>query len=297
MPTARARGSEGDGAPDRPRRPAPRPAKAAVDKPGHLASAGARALPREDQTAEVLAKARTRPLSEEEVCLLAAAIVVHPLEGGVPAVAQAKQEMDLPSGRPATRSRPPRQDGFTNVEVVTIAVYLLGGGSSRVDTEDVAIRASVISPGRFSWRKYPDQVNIDTVRKRLWDATKPEHGGYLVGSERSGWQLTHAGLGLARERAAVLEDSGDPRRRLSQQERRWESAERLRMLADPVLARFRDGSASSVSPPEAERFFRVDDYVVGKARQRRIHRILNSFSDDPELGEAVRALAERIRAQ
>jgi hypothetical protein len=60
---------------------------------------------------------------------------------------------------------------FANHELVTLAVYLLGGDSKPIDTEDVAIKTNELAPRRFTWRKYPDQINIDTVRKRLWDAT------------------------------------------------------------------------------------------------------------------------------
>jgi hypothetical protein len=64
-----------------------------------------------------------------------------------------------------------------NHELVVLAAYLAGAQSTPADTEDIAIKANVLAPGRFSWRKYKDQINIDTVRKRLWDATKAEKGG------------------------------------------------------------------------------------------------------------------------
>jgi hypothetical protein len=56
------------------------------------------------------------------------------------------------------------QNKFANHEIVTIVVYLLGGESLPVDTEDVAVRANEIAPGRFLWRKYPHQINIENVR-------------------------------------------------------------------------------------------------------------------------------------
>ncbi len=42
---------------------------------------------------------------------------------------------------------------------------------------------------------------------------------------------------------------------------------------------------------EAETFFRVDEYVTGEARERKVNRIAYAFGDDPELGPLVRALA------
>ena len=44
-------------------------------------------------------------------------------------------------------------------------------------------------------------------------------------------------------------------------------------------------------------FFRIDDYVIGNAREEKITRILNSFSDDPDLGAFLKMLAEKVRAR
>ncbi|HAB18651.1 MAG TPA: hypothetical protein DCE44_19690 [Verrucomicrobiales bacterium] len=52
-----------------------------------------------------------------------------------------------------------------NHEIVTLAVYLLGGDTHRVDTEDVAVKANDLAHGRFTWRKYRDQINIDANRR------------------------------------------------------------------------------------------------------------------------------------
>jgi hypothetical protein len=69
----------------------------------------------------------------------------------------------------------PKAIGLSNHEIVTLAVYLLGGGTHHIDTEDIAIRANALAPGRFTWRKYPGQINIENVRTFLSDAKKPKN--------------------------------------------------------------------------------------------------------------------------
>jgi len=86
---------------------------------------------------------------------------------------------------------------LVNHELVVLAAFLAGAQTEPADTEDIAIQANILAPGRFSWRKYKDQINIDTVRKRLWDATKNDKGAYLIGSEKTGWRLTKAGFDFA----------------------------------------------------------------------------------------------------
>lgn len=60
--------------------------------------------------------------------------------------------------------RTPKAISLANHEIVTLAVYLLGGHAQRVDTEDVAVKANALAPGRFTWRKYASQINLDAGR-------------------------------------------------------------------------------------------------------------------------------------
>jgi hypothetical protein len=41
----------------------------------------------------------------------------------------------------------------SNHAIVTLAVYLLGGETQRIDTEDIAVKANEIAPGCFAWRR------------------------------------------------------------------------------------------------------------------------------------------------
>ena len=123
-----------------------------------------------------------------------------------------------------------------------------GRRTSYTDTEDIAIKANEIAPGRFTWRKYKEQINIETVRKRLWDATKAEKGGYLVGSERDGWLLTQTGLKFCKKHLRLLKVSDGSSTRRSQREQTWISRERVRMLAEPAYQKFATGQMKSDHP-------------------------------------------------
>ncbi len=179
---------------------------------------------------------------------------------------------------------------LSNSEIVVIAAFRAGSAGLHADTEDIAIKANEICPGRFSWKKYPEQINIDTVRKRLWDARKM---GHLVGSERDGWLLTEAGTAFARLHSRAL--GGEKTTRLSLNERKWRRVEKIRLLATAAHEKFGSGKASCITVRDAQGFFRIDAYVSKSAIENKLLRVLNAFSDDREIGPTARYVAGLIR--
>jgi hypothetical protein len=186
-------------------------------------------------------------------------------------------------------------NGLSNHEIVTLAVYLLGGDTQYVDTEDIAVKANEIAPGRFTWRKYSDQINIENVRAFLSDAKKEKNGAFLRGAGKDGWLLTESGMAFAKARVAALRNVDLSRERLSVKDRRWLQHERTRMLTSEAYMKFSTGQLDAITAQEAESFFRLDVYVTGSAREDKIVRALNAFGADPELGSAVKALALKVR--
>jgi len=183
---------------------------------------------------------------------------------------------------------------FSNIEIVTIAVYLLGGDSKYIDTEDIAVKVNELAPGRFNWRKYPDQINIDNVRKRLSDAKDPKKGEYLLGSFKQGWILSKMGLDFSRKRVKDLKGANLERTPLTRKEIVWRNREKTRMLSSEAYEKYTTNKIRSITPQEAETFFRIDDYITGKARERRLTLIINSFGDDLDLGKLVKNLAKKV---
>lgn len=66
------------------------------------------------------------------------------------------------------------------------------------------------------------------------------------------------------------------------------------MLSEEAYRKFRAGRLEEVTQSEAESFFRLNDYVMGKARERKVTRAVNVFREDTELGKAVVHLAKIV---
>lgn len=175
---------------------------------------------------------------------------------------------------------------MANRELVVVAAFLAGAQSQFADTEDIAVKANDLAPGRFTWRKYKNQINIETVRKRLWDATKEDKGGFLIGSEKTGWRLTKSGFDFAKKQIR-----GGPiihsKQRASQAESVTRTRELRRMSCESAFNKFRSGQEKSITKSEAERFFRIDDYVTGKSRSAKIERFRIIATGDKDLTGAI----------
>jgi hypothetical protein len=187
----------------------------------------------------------------------------------------------------------------TATELVALSLFLLGGDGRPIDTEDVAKRVHAIAPGRFAWRKYPDQINLELVRVALSDARKPESGALVSGTGKSGWTLTPAGRRWADGRAGDLLGRDLTKQRAERtagsiDERRWQR-ERARLLTTEAWARWSESrDASAITEEDAADLFRIDRYVVGRARGLKINRLVNMFGEDADLLAFLETAASRI---
>lgn len=194
-----------------------------------------------------------------------------------------------------TRSSTSEPARLSNTQIAVLAAYLAGASKGPADTEDVAVKAADLAPGRFSWRKYPEQINIETIRKRLWDAASEKMGRLLTGSERDGWLLTEAGLKFCQEHSDELSRPEEGTIRLSQKEQAWATRERVRMQAEVAYRKWQAGGIGEIKPVEAERFFRIDDYIVGDLRRSRISRARDIFAADQTMSKAIDEIAKKVR--
>jgi hypothetical protein len=121
---------------------------------------------------------------------------------------------------------PTSTGGIPNRNLVVYVLYILGGDSNPVHTEDIALKCFELFPTSFSWVKYPVYPDKDVVRVALTDARKDAHGVLVTGRAgqrrglsaktrrdpvQDGWTLTPAGVRWIRDNRAELDaivDSG-----------------------------------------------------------------------------------------
>ena len=68
-----------------------------------------------------------------------------------------------------------------NWETAVYALYLLGGATKSVHTEDVALKCFELAPGSFSWIKHAHLPDKEVTRSSLVDARKDKYGRLVTG--------------------------------------------------------------------------------------------------------------------
>lgn len=119
---------------------------------------------------------------------------------------------------------------YNNWEIAVFALFLQGGASKRVHTEDVALKCFDLAPDAFSWVTRPEFPDKDIARVALTDARKAKTGALVSG--RAGRGKRPIPL-----RGASLADDGW---RLTEQGSKWiaENRSRLDMLTSKRKVRF-----------------------------------------------------------
>ena len=201
-------------------------------------------------------------------------------------------DSDKDAGPPAPIRERQAESGegtISNVEVVVLAVALLGGAEKPVDTEDVAVRANKLAPGRFVWRRHRAQISIELVRVYLSDAKKQKNGRLLAGDGTQGWQLTSAGLELSLRVRERIRGAAEPRQKTTRLEARRRRAETDRICGLPAWEKHLAGV--QISRRESEAVFRLTRYVTGARRKALIDRVRLLFVQNPPLDSFLREMA------
>lgn len=177
----------------------------------------------------------------------------------------------------------------TNFEIAAMALMHLGGATSRVDLEDIAIEAHRLAPQKFSWKKYPNQIDISAVRYALKDAAG-KNPALVAGGVKAGYMLTKDGLELAEGLEPIIDGLPiETAGRKGSIEADLEE-ERARLRASAGFVKYMRGEESEIGMRDFLQFVKINDYFPAALREKRFLKIENAVSSDRELAELWRYL-------
>jgi len=182
---------------------------------------------------------------------------------------------------------------FTNSQLSVIGVYLLGGAINSIDMEDIGIKLFEMTPGRFSLHKYPEHIDIHSIRVALSNAERlePHH---LSGSIKNGYMLTAPGLAWVNSLnlEEELPEFHDKSRRGSITELFELERERLRQTSAYLL--YSENQIESLTRKDFFDFLRINEYFPAKKILEKIQFVENSIESDGDLRKLWQELKTRF---
>jgi hypothetical protein len=182
-----------------------------------------------------------------------------------------------------TKNPDPKHDAYTGRDIGVIAVHRLGGALRFVHLEDVAMKAAELSPRRFRWKKYPEQINLEAVRLALKDELKLA-GQRITGGIRDGWMLTPSGLAWC-----MLNDRG--RGNAALLDRVHGELERVKSTS--AFGKALAGRLGDVSTVEVDALLRIDHYTTPRGRREKSLALANTAVLDKELQSVLTMLTDK----
>lgn len=172
---------------------------------------------------------------------------------------------------------------YNNSDVTVIALYQLGGALRYLHLEDVALKAAELSPKAFSWKKYPEQVNLETVRLALKNELGVKNKRVL-GSIRDGWMLTPKGLSWCLDNA-----SSGPNQSTTEQMHK----EIARAKKTEAFSKMEANKVEEISDNDLKALLRIDEYFSARNRRERVASFANLAVIDSRLRPLLPTLKQR----
>ena len=159
-----------------------------------------------------------------------------------------------------------------NIELVTLALYQLGGTNKSIDTEDIAVKSDEIDNERFKWRnkKYKEFVDRGLILESLNAARVRKIGSFLKGNDDKGWILTTDGLKFCKNSKHKFNHTVVRKKRLSKVDKKYLIREETRIKNTEAFNKYFYGEKKNITKEEIKTLFKVDDYTSKSDLQKRI---------------------------
>ncbi len=184
-----------------------------------------------------------------------------------------------------------------NIELVTIALYELGGARKFIDTEDIAVRADGIDNERFKWRnkKYKIYIDKGLIIESLNAARVRKIGAFVKGNDKQGWILTTIGLEFCKLSKHKFNGKIIRKKRLSKIEKKYLLREENRIVNTDAYRKFTDNDNKNITENDIKILFKVNDYTSLKDLDKRIIDLLDNFKDQDKIYQLINNYKKEVK--
>ncbi len=184
-----------------------------------------------------------------------------------------------------------------NIELVTIALYEVGGANNFKDTEDVAVKADEIDNERFKWRnkKYKKYIDRGLIVESLNAARVRRIGSFLKGNDDKGWILTPIGLEFCKRVKNTFPKLTIRKKRISKIEKKYLLREENRIINTEAYIKFINGEGSNINEKDIKKLFKIDDYTSKLDVEKRIINLLDNFKDKDKIHQLINNYKQEVK--
>ncbi len=176
-----------------------------------------------------------------------------------------------------------KKDLLPNLDIVTIALFILGNGTKSFDKEEIATKADEIAPIRFRWKTNPNMISDGLVWDALSNARKK---GYVL-ENTAKYLLTEEGIKFAQENIYKIKNYDQTRSRYSKKDKEVYENTKIRILNSSIYSKAMENKLEEVNANEFQSFFRINEYMDNKQIKEKIHKLKNMFTDDKDLKNII----------
>ena len=172
-----------------------------------------------------------------------------------------------------------------NIELVTIALYEMGGARKFIDTEDIAVQADRIDNERFKWRnkKYKEFIDKGLIIESLNAARVRKIGAFVKGNDKQGWILTTIGLDFCKSSKHKFNGKVIRKKRLSAVEKKYILREENRIMNTDAYKKYLSNDNKNITSQDIKNLFKVNDYTTAKEHDKRIIHLLDKIIDQEQI--------------
>ena len=172
-----------------------------------------------------------------------------------------------------------KKDLLPNLDIVTIALFILGNGTKSFDKEEIATKADEIAPIRFRWKTNPNMISDGLVWDALSNARKK---GYVL-ENTTKYLLTVEGVKFAQENIHKIKNYDQTRTRFNKKDKEVYENTKDRILRSSAYLKAKENKLSEIASNEFQNFFRINEYMDKKQIKEKIHKLKNMFINDKDL--------------
>ena len=185
-----------------------------------------------------------------------------------------------------------KDNKLSNQEIVTIALYNLGGGIGSFSIEQIATEADKLAPGRFRWKTNPEMISDSNTWDALSNARKKKYILQQAQEKNTdSYMLTEEGIKFAKQNLNKIKNFDQSKVRIPVSRELYDNT-KSRLQATEAYKKMTSNRANEISSREYNDFFRLNNYMKNTQKNEKIQKIKNLFIADKELKKVIDELSK-----